>query len=112
MMRWFGAAPFSPVCVRTSHAPTPIAGCAWCDEPFEEDDEGYLIPFLRDEPPPTELGYHVACFLRSIIGSVGHIQRRCHCFGGDEEDPPEMTKRQAAVAAVEAFGARREARGH
>jgi hypothetical protein len=33
------------------------------------------------------------------LGSVGHQKGTCSCHGGTEEDPPEMTKRQAAVAA-------------
>lgn len=50
-----------------------------------------------------ELPIHRECLLRSLIGSVGHQLRRCSCFGGDEDDPPGMTAREAARAAAELF---------
>jgi len=45
---------------------------------------------------------HRVCGLRGVIGSVAHLQRRCSCYvkGSTEDDPPEMTRRQAAEAAV------------
>jgi hypothetical protein len=48
---------------------------------------------------------HMECVFRSICGSVAHVERRCGCFvkGSEEGDPPGMTLRQAAVAAVQAF---------
>jgi len=47
---------------------------------------------------------HLECGARSVIGSVGHQMKWCSCFGGDKEDPPGMTKRQAAIAAFELMG--------
>lgn len=104
-MRWFGPAPFSNACIDTPHAPTPIATCVWCEEPFAEDDSGYLVPHM-DGGPPTEHAYHPDCWQRQITGSVAHIEHRCACYGGSEEDPPGMTRREAATAAVEAFDRR------
>lgn len=65
--------------------------CAWCDEPVLATDK--RAPNYRD---PT----HYECGLRAAIGSVGHQQHRCFCYGGTEEDPPGMTRRQAATAAA------------
>lgn len=49
--------------------------------------------------------FHFECGFRMIAGSVAHIQRRCSCFGGHDWhlDPPGMTRRQAARAALEAW---------
>lgn len=106
-MKWFGPSPFSHACLSTPRVPSaPLACCAWCDEPFLEDDVGYLIPHVG-HGEVTELGYHVECWQRQVIGSVGHIRRRCSCYGGTEEDPPGMTRREAAHAAVSAFEERR-----
>jgi hypothetical protein len=46
---------------------------------------------------------HHACFMRPIIGSVAHLQRRCSCYVRDAEegDDPALTVRQAAEAALE-----------
>jgi hypothetical protein len=46
---------------------------------------------------------HRECLVRMVVGSVGHQLRRCSCFGGGEEDPPGMTPREAARAALELF---------
>jgi hypothetical protein len=45
---------------------------------------------------------HVECLLRLTIGSVAHIERRCGCYvaGSTESDPPHMTLREAARAAM------------
>lgn len=48
---------------------------------------------------------HFACGFRAVAGSVAHITRRCGCFvpGSSESDAPELTKRQAARAALGAW---------
>jgi hypothetical protein len=45
--------------------------------------------------------FHAECLLRQIVGSVGHQLGRCTCFGGNEDDPPGMTRREAAKAAAD-----------
>lgn len=47
---------------------------------------------------------HGECFLRAfIVGPVAHVLGQCACYGGHQQGDPEgMTKREAAVAAVEA----------
>jgi hypothetical protein len=49
-----------------------------------------------------DLVMHRACGMRGIIGSVAHQEQRCACFvpGSDEGDPPDMTRREAAEAAL------------
>jgi hypothetical protein len=47
--------------------------------------------------------WHRECMVRQVVGSVGHLQRRCPCYGGTETDPPEMTRREAARAACELY---------
>ncbi len=66
--------------------------CAHCGEP------------IGDERTHSQ-GMHVECVLRTIVGSVAHIQKRCGCYvpGSKESDPPHMTLRQAAVAACTEF---------
>lgn len=68
--------------------------CRWCDERVEQQD-----PRVSKEMQPM----HRECFLREVGGSVGHQQKRCSCYGGTEDDPPGMTKREAAEAAAYMF---------
>lgn len=44
------------------------------------------------------LDAHVECGVRMIIGSISHMQGRCGCYvaGSQEEDPPDITLREAA----------------
>lgn len=57
----------------------------------------------------TEAAYHYECFARGIIGSVGHLKKQCTCYGGTMDDPPEMTKREAAQAALDLLRSMRPA---
>lgn len=108
-MKAFGpphASPDIPTC------PVPIGEkCLYCDEVFVEGDEGFLVPY--DMAIGTrEVGQHRECFFRSIFGSVGHMKKTCPCYGGTEEDPPGMSRRQAALAACEFDETLRRANGN
>lgn len=72
--------------------------CLHCREPIAVGDCGFVQPYVS-----RSLAFHRECMLRNLLGSVGHQRKRCSCYGGTEEDPPGMTKRQAALAAVLLF---------
>jgi len=44
---------------------------------------------------------HLECRLRTIVGSASHLLKKCSCYGGQWEDPPELSKREAARLAAE-----------
>lgn len=78
-----------------------ITTCAHCGEPFVfPGDSPILMPHIAEAGPAMWRGYHEECRARMVFGSLGHLQGKCSCFGGALEDPPEMTKRQAAQAAM------------
>lgn len=66
--------------------------CERCGEPVLEGEQ---------EPPCVNAHIHYECAVRTAVGSIGHQLHKCSCYGGTEEDPPDMTKRQAAKAALE-----------
>lgn len=109
-MKWFGASWGAPVNEDTEWAPTPIGEpCMNCDEPIDAEDQGVLIPTWRAENIVTEDPWHLACHVRGIVGSVGHQLGTCSCrrpLEESEEDPPGMTKREAAEAAFALWGRR------
>lgn len=73
--------------------------CGWCDEPG-----GTRIVRRVCGPRALLVKWHHECFIRSVIGSVGHISRKCSCYPGNDEpagDPPGLNKRDAARAAFE-----------
>lgn len=98
-MKFFGKRYFSPAYTDAEHVETPVyATCVHCGEVIEEGDDGWVMP-----GSPVEATFHRYCFLRSIIGSVAHQQKRCSCYGGVGEDDPKLTPRQAAEAAAHEY---------
>jgi hypothetical protein len=96
-VNWFGESWLAPACDPADRVETPIGlECAHCDERIVVGDRGV---FLNGDPRP----FHFECFIRGVIGSVGHQKGSCPCYGGVEDDPPGATRREAARAAMEYF---------
>lgn len=106
-MNYFGSPNFGDPSMQPRIDPPVGRFCCWCGEPIAASDSGVVTPVaLVGTPPapastPTDLPYHEACFVRTTVGSVGHQRGACPCFGGQFEDPPGMTLRQAAEAALD-----------
>lgn len=68
-----------------------LPDCLYCAE--------MILPW---ELAPMEQPHHRECALRCVIGSVAHLKGECSCVDtrSEEGDPPDMTKREAARAAV------------
>lgn len=67
--------------------------CLYCDE----------IILVDTEPTVNDGSLHYECGLRMIVGSAAHQLHECTCYGGTREDPPDMTRREAAKLAAETF---------
>jgi hypothetical protein len=67
--------------------------CDYCEEE--------ILPGERAPNPGSD--FHHECLFRMGVGSVGHVNRRCNCYGGNEGDPEGMTRREAARAALELY---------
>lgn len=89
----------------TDRVETPVgAECLWCGEPIEADSSGVIMPYVDAGTNVHRTAMHVECYLRQGLGGLNHIEGRCLCCGGNEDpDPPGLTMREAAVAAVAAF---------
>jgi hypothetical protein len=98
-MQWFGKAYGAAYESDTEHVETPVGReCSWCGEDIAAGDDGMTMPQFGGG---DGVAFHYACHLRGIVGGVNHQQGRCTCCGGDlPPDPPELTRRQAAEAAV------------
>jgi hypothetical protein len=81
--------------------------CHRCGEPFAPSEYGFIMPCVEADGAVACIARHRECDLRMIIGSVGHLLGKCSCYGGDQEDPPELSVRDAARAAVAIWEARR-----
>jgi hypothetical protein len=85
--------------------------CHRCGEPFTPSEYGYVSDCLEADGW-TCIAFHRECRLRMVIGSAGHLLRQCSCYGGDLEDPPNLSIREAAQAAVAIWEGRRRAQDH
>jgi hypothetical protein len=93
---------------------TPVGDpCLWCEEPIRDGDRGFLQSCVH-EINPTKWSWepiHAECSTRMIVGSIGHLDGQCSCFGGKGEgDPPGLTKREAALLVWRRFGLDRRSR--
>jgi hypothetical protein len=86
------------------NTPIPVGTpCAWCEELFTAEDCGFTLPFFGGQGHlRTELPFHSSCHLRQVLGSLAHVRRECSCYvpGSTCTDPPGMSRREAACAAV------------
>lgn len=101
-MRWFGIAYGAPYEADTPHTDTPVdEPCGWCSELIGPGDSGVLIPHWGGADRGSWRPYHYDCHFRGIVGGLNHLRGACTCCGGTEPpDPPNMTTRNAATAAV------------
>lgn len=107
--RWYAAAYADAV-----EVPVPLgAPCLYCEELIDEDDSGVFIGYVggtteqvrrwaqapneSDPPRLLQVPVHIECQLRSILGSVEHLTKRCSCYGGTE---PDGTTREQAKATL------------
>lgn len=75
--------------------------CLRCEEEIEDPSKAQRTMAV-DEEGSRPAWLHRECAQRNVIGGLNHLKGTCYCCGGtDYPDPPEMTKRQAALAAVE-----------
>lgn len=99
MNGWFGESWGAPVNESLLHVETPVGRkCYWCEEVIEPGDTGFMQTTIRKEGATIE-PVHLECQMRSVLGSVGHLNGKCPCYGGTEGDPEGMTRREAAAAA-------------
>ena len=110
---WFGNEPFGPACDGLTKVVTPVGKkCSWCDEAIVEGDEGIVMPHVyqleKGQPVMDWLPVHRECFLRQVLGSVNHQMGLCSCgkpktYPHMNEGENNMTRRQAAIAAVQYY---------
>jgi hypothetical protein len=101
-MKYFGDPKFRKGYEEQVATPVGVL-CLHCDEPIQEDDTGTMEVVLHSNLDTSLKPLHYECRLRQAVGSVGHQKGLCSCYGGTEEDPPGMTRHEAAIAATRYF---------
>lgn len=80
--------------------------CPNCGEGFVVGERGYPTPHHYTSGKVEITHYHHECIVRMVVGSVGHQTKQCPCFGGKLDDPPGMSRREAAREAFKLMMAR------
>lgn len=120
---WFGEPWWSYICygedgqlLTDMRKPFPAGeSCLHCGEVFDQaaGDSGQAMPCILAAGRSEIRHAHKECSLRSVIGSLAHLEGRCHCYGGSNETPG-LTAREEAVRVwewVQVHGAAAAARG-
>lgn len=68
--------------------------CLYCSEPITSDEP---VQDIRNG------SLHKECYIRMVLGSAAHQLRECACYGGEREDPPNVSPRDAARLAYDTF---------
>lgn len=85
-VRYFGRRWNAPAFDDAVPVPTPLgAVCLFCDDLVDEHDDGIMQPAVM-AGGGTIAPIHLECHLRSVLGCVSHLARRCSCFGGGEHE--------------------------
>jgi hypothetical protein len=111
-VKWFGKSWGAECCTPEDHVPVPVGEpCENCGEAIEDGDQGFSTAVIGTpldvQQTVKTIHYHHDCFLVQVVGTLGHQAGRCSCYGGTESNPPELTRREAATAAVRAYQMRR-----
>ncbi len=74
--------------------------CLWCEEPMGDGEHTVAVN-------QGTAFYHRECLFRVVSGGANHVKGLCGCHGGTEPpDPPGLSRRDAARAALSEFFAR------
>ncbi len=100
-MPWFGKDWGADCCEEDEQIPVPVGSiCYHCEEAISIGDNGFQDQMFSGTAM-EKVFIHLECKLRTIVGSASHLLKKCSCYGGDWEDPPELSKREAARLAAE-----------
>lgn len=106
MRAWFGDPWWGYVCydddgrlMEENRVPFPEGQpCLLCGEAFAPGDSGEMTVAFTADGAAREAYIHKECMMRSVVGSVAHLEGRCICHGGEPGSAPVRTLREDALA--------------
>lgn len=98
MRQYFGVKWDAPAYEDAVEVPTPLGeSCLYCREPIVEGESGLMMPYVGNDGAAVMAAGHIECELRSMLGSVAHLEGRCSCCGGaGNGDAGRASYREAA----------------
>ncbi len=101
-MLFFGQRWDAPAFDEATEVPVPVGEtCLMCEETVEQGDSGIITPYMDARGGTRSSPIHLECHLRSIVGSVAHLEGRCSCVTGRAaDDRTGGTRREDARAVL------------
>lgn len=104
-MDYFGDPWLADECVGGIRQATPVGQlCWWCETGIVEGDRGFWTIVGRvgsdGELFPSREPGHRECDLRSKVGGMQHLLRRCRCYGGTEDERRPFSPQQRRSEAI------------
>ena len=86
-LQFFGQRWDAPAFESAVEVPVPVGQtCLFCPEPIGSDDSGVVTPYIDERGKASASPIHIECHIRSIVGSVAHLEGRCSCVTGRGSD--------------------------
>lgn len=106
MYGWFGEPWKSAICygpsgrlIEVLRKPVPVTEDCWsCETRIGASDSGHAIVDTGKLGQFRVRHIHRECSVRETLGGLNHMNKRCSCYGGTDDPPDGMTKRDEALA--------------
>lgn len=86
-MQFFGERWDAPAFEQAVEVPVPVGQtCLLCTETIEAADSGIVTPYIDARGARRDSPVHIECHLRSVLGTVSHLEHRCSCVTGRKAD--------------------------
>lgn len=105
-MAWFGRRLDAPAYDDAPQVPVPFGSeCLGCGELIEQRDDGITMPYMTGTQV-LRAAFHTECHLRSVMGGMAHMEKRCSCYGGVAHDDSSRAEAKAVLGWALTHGSR------
>lgn len=81
MNGYFGVRWDAPAFDDAKQFPCPAGEkCILCGQVVIEGESGVMMAFVNEQGESGTAPQHIECFLRTVFGSVDHLEQRCSCY--------------------------------
>lgn len=103
VMQFFGDRWDAPAFDDAVEVERPVgAQCLFCPDVIGPEDSGIVTPYIDGRGKRSDSPIHLECHLRSVLGSVAHLEGRCSCVTGRRaDDRTSLTHREEGLLVMQ-----------
>lgn len=99
MNGYFGVRWNAPAFESAPELPCPVGEkCLLCTQEIIDGESGVMMAYIDAQGDGGVAPQHIECHLRSILGSVAHLEMRCTCYGGSVQEEGQSGRNYRAQA--------------